>query len=157
MRVPSPALTVVLVLAALAVPVASGVLAEPAGAASTREACRQALNPDRRAVYRFKHGRRALAFARVVVTATRHDRHRYCVRMDFGRRTVRLFSSGTSYERRGGRWVNEGGRSGDRTPFPVGSHSLTLQVPDRLRIDRSFGIRYRGSVWNTKVISRRNP
>lgn len=157
MRVASPALALALV--ALSAPAVSGLFAAPAGAAPDRaaqtDACKQALNPDRRTVYRFTNGAKSLGFARVIVTATKSDRHTYCIRLDFGKRTPRLYSSSTSYVRRDGQWINEGG-AGDGTPSPVGSHTLWMKVQDKRRIGKAWGIRYQGKDWNTIVISRYN-
>jgi hypothetical protein len=145
---------VALALAALAVPVASGTAAAPAVAASPPDACKQALNPDRRSVYRFKDGGTTLGFGRVVVTATKAHRHRYCIQVQFGGRTVFNGFGESGYERRDGKWVNVGGLgdSGSRG----GSYTQTMQVPDKYRIDRSYSIRHEGRWYSTIAISRYN-
>jgi hypothetical protein len=151
---PFPRSPVALALAALAVPVVAGATAAPAGAATAPDACEQQLNPDRRSVYRFKDGRATLGFGRVVVTATKADRHRYCIQVQFGGRTVFNGFGLSSYKRVDGKWVNEGGMgdSGGRG----GSYSSTMQVPDRTRIDRSYSIRHGGRWYRTIQISRSN-
>jgi hypothetical protein len=151
---PFPRSPVALVLAALALPAVTGAAAAPAGAATTPDACEQGLDPDRRSVYRFKDGRTTLGFGRVVVTATKADRHRYCIQVQFGDRKVFHGFGMSSYERRGGEWVNEGGLgdSGSRG----GSYTQTMQVPNRTRIDRSYSIRHEGRWYRTIQISRYN-
>lgn len=148
-RAPAP-----LVLAALAVPVVSGGVAAPAVAATTPDACEQALNPDRRSTYRFKDGDTTLGFGRVVVTATKANRDRYCIQVQFGGRTVFNGFGMSSYERRDGKWVNEGGLgdSGSRGA----SYTQSMQVPNRTRIDRSYSIRHEGRWYRTGTISRTN-
>ncbi|MSW50445.1 MAG: hypothetical protein F2817_06090 [Actinobacteria bacterium] len=139
----------------LAVPLAGATVAVPAASAQTGgDACKQALNPERRSVYAFKNGSRKLGFGRVVVTATKADRHRYCISVQFdGRRVFNGFGQ-SGYERRDGRWVNVGGL-GD-TGARGGSYTRTMQVPDRYRIDHSFSIRSGGRWYRTISISRYN-
>jgi hypothetical protein len=148
---PSPT---ALVLAPLAVLVLAGATAAPAGAATTPDACQQRLNPDRRSVYRFKDGGTTLSYGRVVVTATKADRHRYCIQVQFGGRTVFNGFGMSSYERRDGKWVNQGGLgdSGARGD----SYTQSMQVPDKTRIDRSYSIRDDGRWYRTISISRYN-
>jgi hypothetical protein len=148
---PSPT---ALVLAAIAFPVLSGAVAAPAGATTTPDACRQQLDPDRRSVYRFKDGDATLGFGRVVVTATEADRHLYCIKVQFGGRTVFNGFGLSSYKRKDGKWVNEGGLgdSGARGD----SYTQTMQVPDKTRIDRSYSIRDDGRWYRTITISRSN-
>lgn len=145
---------VALALAALAVPVVAGTVAAPAGAATQPDACQQALNPERRSVYRFKDGDTTLPFGRVVVTATKADRHSYCIRVGFGGRTVFNGFGLASYKREGGKWVNEGGLgdSGSRGD----SYTQSMKVPDKTRIDRSYSIRHEGRWYRTIAISRYN-
>lgn len=150
-----PRSTLALVVAVAAVPVSTGAVATPAAVAQDApDACDQALNPDRRSVYRYKDGRRTLPFGRVVVTATKADRHRYCIRVQFdGRRVFNSFGL-SSYLRRNGKWVNEGGLGDSGSVGP--SYTQTMQVRDKTRIDRSYGIRYRGRSYSTISISRYN-
>lgn len=144
---------VALALTALAVPVVAGAVAAPAGAA-TPDACAQTLNPDRRSVYRYKDGKKTLAFGRVVVTATKADPHRYCIEVQFGDRKVFNGFGLSSYKRVDGKWVNEGGL-GDAGSRGA-SYTQTMQVPDKTRIDRSYSIRYGGDWYRTISISRYN-
>jgi len=144
-----------LAAAVLTLPVAAVAVGAPAATAQTPpDACAQALNPDRRSVYRFKSGGRTLAVGRVVVTATKANRHRYCVQVDFqGRRLFNGFGE-SGYERRNGKWVNVGGL-GDAGS--VGrSYTQTMQVPDKYRIDRTYSIRTGGRWYRTIAISRYN-
>jgi hypothetical protein len=141
--------------AALALPLAAGTVAVPAASAQTpADACAQALNPDRRSVYRFKDGSKTLGYGRVIVTATKANRHRYCIRVDFGNRTVFHAFGESGYERRNGKWVNVGGLgdSGSKAT----SYTQTMQVPDKYRIDRSYSIRTGGRWYRTIAISRYN-
>jgi hypothetical protein len=151
---PLPRTPLALVLAALAVPAVAGAAAAPAGAAEQPDACEQQLNPDRRSVYRFKDGRETLDFGRVVVTATKADRHRYCISVQFGDREPFNGFGMSSDKRVDGRWVNEGGLgdSGARGP----SYTRSVQVPDKTRINHSFSIRHEGRWYRTIQISRYN-
>lgn len=150
-----PRTSLALVVAIAAVPVSAGAVAAPAAVAQTTpDACEQALNPDRRSVYRYKDGKKTLPFGRVVVTATKADRHRYCIRVQFdGRKVFNSFGL-SSYVRRNGRWVNEGGLGDSGSVGP--SYTQTMQVRDKTRIDRSYGIRYGGRSYSTISISRYN-
>ncbi|WP_022928853.1 hypothetical protein [Patulibacter americanus] len=151
---PFPRSPVALVLAALAVPVVAGAAAAPASAATAPDACEQALNPERRSVYRFKDGGSTLDFGRVVVTATKADRHRYCIQVQFGDRKVFNGFGMSSDKRVDGKWVNEGGMgdSGSRGE----SYTATMQVPDKTRINRSYSIRHEGRWYRTIQITRYN-
>jgi hypothetical protein len=149
-----PRSPVALVLTALAVPVVAGAAAAPAGAAQAPDACEQQLNPDRRSVYRYKDGGTTLGFGRVVVTATKANRHRYCIQVQFGGRTVFNGFGLSSYKRVDGTWVNEGGM-GD-TGARGDAYTSTMQVPDKTRIDRSYSIRHEGRWYRTIQISRYN-
>ena len=84
----------------------------PARANAATDACREPLNPDRRTVYRYTNGSDTLGFGQVVVTATKADGHRYCMRIGFGGRTVVHSFSQASYLRRNG--VGLRGRPGQR-------------------------------------------
>lgn len=150
----SPRSSALLVLAALAVPAAAGAVATPATAATSDDACAEALNPDRRSVYRFKRDGGTLWYGRVVVTATRADRDRYCIQVDFGNRTVFHGFGMSGYERRDGRWVNDGGLGDEGSRG--GSYTQSMQVPERYRIDRSYSIRHDGRWYRTTSISRSN-
>jgi hypothetical protein len=144
-----------LAVVALATPVAAGTIAAPAAVAqSTPDACAQPLNPDRKSVYRFKNGARTLGYARVVVTATKASRHRYCIQVQFDGRTLHHAFGQTTYERRNGAWVNVGGL-GD-SGGPARSYSATMQVPDKIRIDRSYSVRVGGRWYRTITVSRYN-
>jgi hypothetical protein len=145
---------IALTLAALAVPVVAGAAAAPAGAAQAPDACEQGLNPDRRSVYRYKDGGSTLDFGRVVVTATKADRHQYCIQVQFGGREVFHGFGMSSDKRVDGKWVNEGGLgdSGSRGE----SYTQSMQVPDKTRIKRSYSIRHEGRWYRTSQISRQN-
>lgn len=154
MRSPSGS-PLALVAAALALPLAAGAVVAPTAAAqSTPDACAQALDPDRRAVYGFKNGGRSLGFGRVVVTATKANRHRYCISVQFDGRTVTHAFGQSGYERRNGEWVNVGGL-GD-SGYRTGSYRRSMQVPDKYRIDHSFSVRSGGRWYRTIAISRYN-
>ncbi|MDO9410460.1 hypothetical protein [Patulibacter sp.] len=139
----------------LALPLAGGAVTVPvASAQSTPDACAQALNPDRRTVYRMSNGGKTLGYARVVVTATKANRHRYCIQVQFdGRKLFHAFGQ-SSYIRRNGTWVNEGGL-GD-SGYRTGSYTKSMQVPDKRRIDQSFSVRVGGRWYRTISISRYN-
>jgi hypothetical protein len=145
-----------LALVAVAAPTSVALAAAPAAVAqSTTDACKKDLNPDRRSVYRFKDGKRTLGFGRVVVTATKSDRHLYCFRVDFDERRVFNSFGESGYERRDGKWVNVGGL-GDSGSVG-GSYRQSMAVPDKYRKDRSYAIRHEGRWYRTISISRRNP
>lgn len=150
-----PGSPLLLAAAALSLPLVGATVAVPVAAAqSTPDACAQPLNPDRRSVYGFKNGGRTLAHTRVIVTASKANAHRYCIQVQFDGRTVTHAFGQTTYERRGGRWVNVGGL-GD-SGYRATSYSLTMQVPDKTRIDRSYSVKSGGRWYRTISISRYN-
>jgi hypothetical protein len=134
-----------------------GTAAAPPGAATTRavqatpDACKERLVRDRQAQYRFTNGRLRLTFARVVVTPTRANRHRYCVRVLTGSRTVLHAWGEQGYERKGGTWVATGGL-GDT--FTAKGYTQTIQVPAAYRIVRTFRIRFGARWYKTAPVSR---
>lgn len=136
---------VALLLASLAVPVAAGALAAPAGAQSSSEppnACKESLDRGERESYRFKDGRRTWAPGRVVVTPTRADENRYCIEVRFGGQAVVHESSTKGWERRNGRWVVIGGDGGggDLTR----SYTRTAQIQERRRVEFRFDVTIQG-------------
>jgi hypothetical protein len=154
MRIPRRS-SLALAAVTLTVPLAGATVAVPPASAQTGgDACKQALNPDRRSVYTFKNGSRKLGFGRVVVTATKADRHRYCMSVQFdGRRVFNGFGQ-SGYERRNGKWVNVGGLGDSGAPGV--SYTRTMQVPDRYRLDHTFSVRWKGRWYTTISISRYN-
>jgi hypothetical protein len=149
MRLPT-ASPVALLLASLAVPVAAGALAAPAGAQGSTppDACKERLDTSERASYRFEDGRRTWAPGRVVVTPTRADENRYCIEVRFGGRAVVHESSTKGWERRGGRWVVIGGDGGggDLTR----SYTRTAQIQERRRVEFRFDVTIQGREYRAK-------
>lgn len=151
LRAPA-ALVAAAALAAVALP--SAATADTAQPSAERvDTCQQALNTDRTAVYRFHRGKRTLSFGRVVVTPTKARPHSYCVRVQFGGRTAFSGFGQTSYELRGGRWVNVGGL-GD-TGGPTKGYSRSIDLERRTRTDLSFSIKRADGWYRTSTISLR--
>jgi hypothetical protein len=153
----SPRLAVATTAAAAAVVLLAGpsrTLGGPATAAAATEACDQALDHDRREVFRFKDGRRTLGYGRVVVTPTKASPNRYCVRVGFGGRTVTHRFDGGSYLRADGKWEWEGGL-GSGT-YRTEAYEQSLQVKEDQKVDRRYGIRSGGRWFETVWIKRIN-
>lgn len=126
----------------------------PASALATGDACQERLNPDRRAVYKYTSGQRTLGFGQVVVQATAADRHRYCIKVQFGGRTpLNAFGQSTDV-RRDGKWVQEGGL-GDGFAARSG-YTRSVEVRDRSRINLTYSIKRSGRVYSTITIRRFN-
>lgn len=143
----------VAVLALLAGPVDRTVGPTSAGAAEV-DACAQKLDPERRAVYRFRNGDRTLRYGRVVVTATTASPNRFCIRVDLdGRTLLHRFSMGSDI-RKDDKWVVEGGLgdSGYRTE----SYTFTQQIRPRTRQRRSYGVKVGGRWYDTVSFTRTN-
>ncbi|WP_026911117.1 hypothetical protein [Patulibacter minatonensis] len=139
-------------LVATAVPATAAAAGGASARAAAPDACGQRLAPARQSVYRFKAGTRTLtAAARVTVTPTKANRHRYCVRVLTAGRTVLQAWGETGYVRRNGAWVRSGGL-GDS--FTAAGYTQTIQVPKAHRIDRVYRIRSGGRWYSTSVVSR---
>jgi len=133
---------------------AAGSPVGPERADAAKNACQEPLNPDRRTAYRFTDRGKTLAFGQVVMTATKADGHRYCVRIGFGGRTMLHEFSQASYLRRNGRWVYEGALGSGA--YRTGGYTQSVQVRDKTRSDRTFAVRHKGRWYRTISISRYN-
>lgn len=132
-----------------------GALLAPLSAAAAGNACQERLNADRKVVYKFTNGDRTLGFGQVVVQATSRDRHRYCVKVQYGGRRP-LVSNGVSTDKRvNGAWVQEGAR-GDSGFSAARPGTFTLQVRDKKRENLNYAIKTGGRVYRTITISRFN-
>lgn len=146
------ALPAALLACAVAPPaIAAAATAQPGG--ERVENCLQTLNEDRAAVYRFHRGGKTLSFGRVVVTPTLNRRHSYCVRVQFGGRTVFNGFGQSSYELRGDRWVNIGGL-GDTGGRSEG-FTRSIDLAPRTRTDLSYSIKRPDGWYRTTAISLR--
>lgn len=155
MRPPLRAPAALLAAAALgAVALPSAATAAPAQPSAERvENCLQPLNTNRTAVYRFHRGSRTLSFGRVVVTPTKARPHSYCVRTEYGGRTVFGAFGESGYELRGGRWVNVGGLGDSGGRVRGGTRSIDL--PRRYRTDLSYSVKRPDGWYTTSTISLR--
>jgi len=126
----------------------------PERANAETNACRVPLNLDRRTVYRFTNGQQTLGFGQVVVTATKADRHKYCIRVGFGGRTPLNAWGESSYLRRDGKWVYEGSKGSSTTR--TGGYTLSPRIRDKTRTDYGFSITRNGRVYSTITIRRYN-
>lgn len=138
---------------ALTPPAVAAAADTPQPGGERAENCLQTLNEDRAAVHRFQRGGKTLSFGRVVVTPTRARPHSYCVRVQFGGRTVFNGFGQSSYELRDDRWVNIGGL-GDTGGRSEG-YTRSIDLARRSRTDLSYSIKRPDGWYRTTTISLR--
>lgn len=133
-----------LLVASLAVPAATGVLAAPVSARTPEppDACKQPLDQRERETYRFMDGRRTWSPGRVVVTPSRADENRYCVEVRFGGRSVFHQSSTKGWARQNGRWVVIGGDGGGGDL--ARSYTRSIQIRARRRVEFRYDVQIQG-------------
>ena len=88
------------------------------------------------------------------MTATKADRHNYCIRVGFGGRTPLNAWGMSSYLLRDGKWVYEGSKG--TSAIRTGGYTLSPRIRDKTRDDYGFSITRNGRVYSTIIIRRFN-